>query len=766
MHGSLTKIGVIVATCDRPFLLSSRSIPSILNQSVCPDYIIIVDDSRDNSNKSKNESYIQSLQELGVPVTLICNRRTRGASGAWNTGIDWVFEQTVDSENTFIAILDDDDSWNSKYLEKCLKKCKYEDFDMVAADISRFIDTQEKPHIGLGVDELNEGDFLIGNPGIQASNIFIRLATILEAGCFDEALRSCTDRDMCIRLTDLCSVHFGRLPEVLVNHYAESDRERLTTKGSQSKISGLDSFWRKYSGRMDDNQIHAFHERSKLLFGWTPPIINQVSYQDVNSDQLQYMHSYATPWVAPEAPNSTPFHVVIGVITSEPKTVLPLIQSVAALHMDTKIILLDNGCLIDELEMMDFEVSKLDIDLMVIGQVQQQTDAENGLFGQLFSHRPPGMVGIAQARTMIQRYLGREITGDTTAIGWLLDDDMRVDIRAQSYLRWLPILRDSGIDVIIGAYEGSSPNPPINGLRVQLVDLVHNIRWLERLPKEQLLPNRSAENNLARMEYPDYYYDLSRKHSAHLEMPQWIEPISIAETVEEAQLRILRMANSLLDGIPITRPLTVNTPVNPLKEVKDSVNRGGTTFILNPDTLNLTPNITARIHGHEARRSDMIWAILNRNYRGYTVKSVGFPVNHVARTPTSTDLNIVKIQGEILGSAMYAGITDFLSEYPKHNLNFSKEELVDVENLCTKHLYLRLTTLKKNLYRIRGLTNALRSIDTEQNLQPLLNQLEQCVSADNWNTILIGATALSSSELCDFLNSLRDFADDYAMSNI
>ena len=124
MHGSLTKIGVIVATCDRPFLLSSRSIPSILNQSVCPDYIIIVDDSRDNSNKSKNESYIQSLQELGVPVTLICNRRTRGASGAWNTGIDWVFEQTVAPENTFIAILDDDDSWNSKYLEKCLKKCK------------------------------------------------------------------------------------------------------------------------------------------------------------------------------------------------------------------------------------------------------------------------------------------------------------------------------------------------------------------------------------------------------------------------------------------------------------------------------------------------------------------------------------------------------------------------------------------------------------------------------------------------------------------
>ena len=40
-------VGVVVATCDRPSMLSQRSIPSILNQTLLPKFLIIVDDSLD-----------------------------------------------------------------------------------------------------------------------------------------------------------------------------------------------------------------------------------------------------------------------------------------------------------------------------------------------------------------------------------------------------------------------------------------------------------------------------------------------------------------------------------------------------------------------------------------------------------------------------------------------------------------------------------------------------------------------------------------------
>jgi glycosyltransferase involved in cell wall biosynthesis len=84
------KIGVVVATQDRPELLSKRSIPSILGQSHPPDFLIVVDDSRLDENCRLNEHYIKSIGTDNTNVAIIRNHRTPGACGSWNTGIDWM----------------------------------------------------------------------------------------------------------------------------------------------------------------------------------------------------------------------------------------------------------------------------------------------------------------------------------------------------------------------------------------------------------------------------------------------------------------------------------------------------------------------------------------------------------------------------------------------------------------------------------------------------------------------------------------------------
>ncbi|MEM4218320.1 MAG: hypothetical protein QXZ09_09895, partial [Candidatus Methanomethylicaceae archaeon] len=110
-------------------------------------------------------------------------------------------------------------------------------------------------------------DFLVGNPGVQASNLFIRLSTILEAGCFDESLQSCTDRDLCIRLSQLPDLKYGIVKRPTVLHYADSSRPRLSNPMSPERKAGLDAFYLKYRHMMSEDQHQRFLERAYRYFG-------------------------------------------------------------------------------------------------------------------------------------------------------------------------------------------------------------------------------------------------------------------------------------------------------------------------------------------------------------------------------------------------------------------------------------------------------------------------------------------------------------------
>ena len=1088
------KVAVIVATCDRSELLAIRSIPSIMNQTRKPDLLIVVDDSTSPIHKKANYEYIESIKSNLPDVKFIDNQRTAGASGAWNTGIDLLFQQSEAPNETFLAILDDDDAWKPTYLEKCVSLTIRMNADAVAADISRIEELGAPPLEDPGPNSLNAQDFLVGNPGVQASNLFVRLTKILMAGCFDESLHSCTDRDLCIRLADLHDIRFVRLDEALVTHYAEPERLRLTSSGSPAKIAGLDAFWSKYAGRMTPQQRHSFCDRAESLFMWKRPTIDGVFFdpprveriaivlglrsscpdleliarhvdskivgldvvlyqdeQDLEFDakvtllrnfgigcfplraaiqaslnmesveaiehictaiaatrigaeawivdeqkatttpvellsklgarslemsvipivdeytkaqilsarietarsrifnrfrcsklrllgsgseaivftdemivykcidywktrlptnQLNFLKSkigkwnqvdglyelksvsedgswailtydyepsntylggheasilrllescrnaeivcnnihpknlivsdngvklidygsdirpwtllgfeqmtrraflscyfhdhpslselmkksladdsfaemkhysdfrskitphptvfrraFSAPWKTSRQVKPTKVDFIVGLITSEPETAWPLLQSFHLQNLDFQFLILDNGCHPDELKSLLSKSQRFGLKVRVYGLNQQKNDAKKGVFGSKYKERGENVVGIAQARTMIQRYLGQEMKLRPNSIGWLLDDDMRIDDRAIEYLPWLEVLRENGVDVVLGSYEGSSPNPPINGLRVQLVDVAYNLQWLSGLRPEQLLPDRSDENSKSRSDFPDYYYDLSRKHTAHLEQPHWLEPVLPTETVREAKLRLIHQASRVLDGAPITRALRAKTPVDPLIEAHDSVNRGGTTFILNPATLSHTPNITVEVRGKEARRSDMLWAIINRYYRNFVIKKVEFPILHEARISTTKDFNFTKIQGEIVGSALYAGLTNFLSECPSHDLEFTDSELNQILMQCEDELRSRLIRLNTSFYRIQGLTKALKNIVENNELQYLINQLEFWFTEQNWDDLVRNVHSIKLEEVRTFVGSMRSLSDDFALAS-
>jgi GT2 family glycosyltransferase len=766
---STPTIAAVIVTRDRPQLLSERALLSVTAQTRSPELLVIVDDSSSDVRMT-NRELVEALCIPRCRVIYLENARTGGASGGWNTALDFLLAE-VAADCTFVAILDDDDAWHSTYLERCEAAARVDKLDMVAAGLRRIESTGEHPTIEEAPEVLRAEDCLVGNPGIQGSNLFVRLSVLLAAGGFDEALLSTTDRDLCIRIADLCKVHYGRLAGPLVDHYADSDRQRLSIRGSASKLEGLSAFWRKHAGRMSIEQRCAFSKRAAALFDWSPPPEPTFLSSHHAAPQELRVRRSAVAETLIEGPPHPPLSLYVGIITSDPAMLLPLLCDLGALARSPGVarlvtLVLDNASPAADLEQALREARQRGVELAVISIAQQRRDATAGAFGRALRALPDGRAGIAAARTMLQRYLGALLEGDPGSFGWLLDDDMRVDDRACKYLSWLPAFRAQGVDVLMGVYEGSSPNPPLNGLRGQLVDIFHNLLWLQKLPAEAALPDRSTENAALRSLYPDYYYDLSRKHTAHLEMPHWLEPVGDGETVAEAYTRFCSAAIGILSGAPLTRPLIAAVPSNPLAAAKDSVNRGGCTFVLNPRALTQTPNTITQLQGREARRSDMIWAIVNRYYRRMNMKAVAFPVIHLGRVSGTPSLNVSKVQGEILGSALYAGLTEFLSERPQHTLSFSLEETEEIRRLSDQQLDRRLRGLQQSFYRIAGLRGAIQAVARGGELDELLHYLDEWFIPDVFDQIQTGVRTHSSNETAVFLASLQNVADDYSSLSV
>ena len=259
-------LAAVVATYNRPGLLAGRALASIANQTRSPDILIVVDDSAADI-RPKNRTVVDGLACEGTRVIYLENRRTSGASGAWNTALDEIGRI---APSAFVAILDDDDMWEPDYLERCEKEAQARTLDMVAAGIVYNHSEEQDSVLLRSPDGLYVNDLLVRNPYIQGSNLFVRLSKMLEAGGFDEGLRSTTDRDICIRLADLGTLRYGRIEDCLVQHYAESDRPRLSTPGSEAKCAGLRGFFRKYQGRMTAEQKEAFIHRSLVVFNCDP----------------------------------------------------------------------------------------------------------------------------------------------------------------------------------------------------------------------------------------------------------------------------------------------------------------------------------------------------------------------------------------------------------------------------------------------------------------------------------------------------------------
>ena len=328
-------------------------------------------------------------------------------------------------------------------------------------------------------------------------------------------------------------------------------------------------------------------------------------------------------------------------------------------------------------------------------------------------------LSIAHARTALQTYLYAFAKGRRGAVVWILDDDMRLDPlvagrdgrlqrRPLDLVPMLQALRrrhaSGDVDITIGAYTGAPPLPFAATVRVQFVDLVASLQWLAAQDPRAVLPDPSGENAALRSGRRDYYYDLSRSETDRLETPFRVTPVFPGERVGEAFERVAGAAERILAGEQVFRPLAIEP--GPLALAGNGLQRGGNTFVFDVEALRLAPNPSPAIDGRPSRRSDMLWALLQRRCFGRRVGVVPIAFYHDRSRVAAGTLDVDRVVDDVRGYAMFSALQDTpraFTSTDNQGIELAEGAIEGIAGRVDKYLEERLAAFRLSFHRILGL---------------------------------------------------------------
>lgn len=187
-HDLANSISVVIPTFGnrRKFLI--EAINSVVMQTLRPIQIVIV------NNGGYSLSEIDLTKAKDVPITVINTVHEAGASQARNIGATFAIGH-------LIAFLDDDDLWESNYLEEMFKETKQ---GYIKCVITRIAKVQENEVVRLidATEYLTQRYFLLMNPGVTGSNILIDKKFFLSLGGYDCTLPTGEDGDLILKVLD------------------------------------------------------------------------------------------------------------------------------------------------------------------------------------------------------------------------------------------------------------------------------------------------------------------------------------------------------------------------------------------------------------------------------------------------------------------------------------------------------------------------------------------------------------------------------------
>jgi glycosyltransferase involved in cell wall biosynthesis len=211
-------ISVIIPTHNRSQALQ-LALQSVLVQTYTDFEIIIVDDGSTDDTAQVVARY------AGAPIRYIKHDRCLGASAARNTAIQA-------ANGTYVAFLDDDDQWLEHKLERQLATIVATGFDAIVCGSH----STGRVYLSYAKALIDPNDLRRGNIIGGTSTFFIKRSILINE-LFDEALPSCQDWDLLIRLTRHYRV--GYLNERLVL-YNDGPHDRITNAPANMPLDEIE----------------------------------------------------------------------------------------------------------------------------------------------------------------------------------------------------------------------------------------------------------------------------------------------------------------------------------------------------------------------------------------------------------------------------------------------------------------------------------------------------------------------------------------------
>lgn len=667
MNFQFIKIIVCIATKNRPFFLQ-KALISVLNQNHPADKILIISDS-DDKNFKKEKEICDSLNCKNL--ILLKNNKlefTHNYAGSLNYGIfeylNMNHNKVEEFDHTYFAFLDDDDWWSKEYLYNCWTKIRKNiNIDFVITGLN-FISDDKK--IKLTIPQtLTVKNFLIKNPHLQGSNTFVKLSTLLKAGCFDENFNSMVDRDFFVRLMFL-NPEYSVINKHLVYINASNNYSRITNN-KNNKIDAMKKFLYKYENLMTKEIKNNFFKNAYKLF--------LIEKKDVEEYELSISSENKKKFPKPDA--NFICNITFGIIITDCDLGFRIIKEIINLELKKYKLIIVRNFLEDPDKIIKI-LKENNIDFKFI----DFNDIENIRDKKIFintKYNISKVKDISISRTILNYFL-KNLSLDGPI--WIIDEDMEFyqyenngKALIKSKVDVYEIIQNyKDYDVVIGGYSQDSPLPFLSTLRTGILDFFYfkKLKW--------------KNNESLNLMKEDYYYDLSDSLRTHLETPY------LYKDKKEDSI------NYLFNGKNHSRQL-----FNFSHSISEPKSRGGNTLIFNKDVLDY-PNWSIIIDDLVARRSDYFWTLYLKETKKFKIISAPFSLFHNRKkTKFKIEYEEKKLLQDLVGSSFTKSI------------NKNLEYFLDLENLNTKEFVnnfqyefaKRLGKYIMSYYRIHGLLSCL-----------------------------------------------------------
>lgn len=228
------RVSVVIPAYNAAKFLK-ETVDSILNQTVLPSEIIIVDD------QSSDETYFLALkiaESATIPIRVQCQTQNNGASAARNKGIEVI-------KSDWVLFMDADDIAEPELIEQeCRRVCELqEEWETPLVLVHSAYRQVTHDGTSLGIHKWKQvqpeeilGYEIVRNQIITTSGVLVNKAAFNAAGGFDTNLNYSEDWDLWLRLAHIGGFGYVDKPLVGVRRHAGNISGTLANMLSGEKV--------------------------------------------------------------------------------------------------------------------------------------------------------------------------------------------------------------------------------------------------------------------------------------------------------------------------------------------------------------------------------------------------------------------------------------------------------------------------------------------------------------------------------------------------